>query len=177
MPRTMYFFPFTDRTIDSGFVGAISARTALHGIAPTLGRKRFKYLYKMGANGNTFTSYIGTTDRIYVMGHCGPGDHELSTGVVTGTHTCGTDELAGYFLNHGLLKTSQVHIRIHACNSGSPAGPNTSFAEDFKNEMTQLGFNQVTVRGYLSGMGYYFICREGATVVSNASKANNIAEF
>ena len=177
MPRTMYFFPFIDKTVDSGFIGVISAKTALHGIAPTLARKRFVYLWKMGSNSNTFASYIGNTDRIYVMGHCSPGDDSLSTEVITGTHTCSTDELADHFLKHGLLKTSRVHIRIHACNSGTP-GPNTaSFAAGFKQEMVDNGYNHVTVRGYLSGMGYYFICREGENIFVNASSNNNIVDL
>ena len=35
----------------------------------------------------------------------------------------------------------------------------------------------LTVRGYLSGMGYYFICREGETPFMNASANKNIVEF
>ena len=177
MPRTLYFFPFIDKTIDSGFIGVISAKTALHGVAPTLARKKFAYLWKMGNTSNTFAHYIGNTDRIYVMGHCSPGDDYLSTEVITGNHTCSTNELANYFCRHGLLKTSAVHIRIHACNSGSPLGNTPSFAQEFKSELTVLGYNNVTVRGYLSGMGYYFICREGDSIFTNASANANIAEF
>ena len=74
MPKPMYFYPFEDKTIDSGFVGNISAKTALHCIAPTFGRKHFVYLWKIKKQKetDTFEDYIGTSDRIYVLGHCEP---------------------------------------------------------------------------------------------------------
>ena len=87
MPKPMYFYPFTDKTIDSGFVGHVSAKSALHCVAPTFGRKSFAYLWKMGTSSSTFANYMSRFDRIYVLGHCDPGDDELSTGIVgPGTH-------------------------------------------------------------------------------------------
>ena len=156
MPRTLYFFPFMDKTIDSGFIGVISAKTALHGIAPTLARKKFRYLWKMGNISSTFAHYVGNTDRIYVMGHCGPGDHCLSTEVTTGSHLCYADDLADHFFKHGLLKTSLVHIRIHACNSGTSGGTARSFAEELKEEMRQRGYNHVDCPGIPKWDGLLF---------------------
>lgn len=178
MPRTLYFYPFRDKTIDSGFVGDISAKTALHFVAPTLARNKFAYLWKMGQGGGTFAKYIGNNDRIYVLGHCSPGSHELSNG--TGG-VCSFYTLATILSNHGLPKASHAHIRIHACNSGASSPPGAeyqpSFAEGLKRELKRLSHDNVTVRGYESGMGYYFIIREGQTPFTNASNSSNVRDF
>ena len=79
MPRPMYFYPFRDKIIDSGFIGNVSAKMALHCIAPTFGRKHFAYLWKIGQSSSTFANYLSTMDRIYVLGYCEPGEDKLST--------------------------------------------------------------------------------------------------
>ena len=43
--------------------------------------------------------------------------------------------------------------------------------------MVKIGYKGVTIRGYLSGMGYYFVWREGEYPWSEASDANNILQF
>jgi hypothetical protein len=176
MPKAMYFYPFTDKIIDSGFVGNVSAKAALHCIAPTVGRKSFAYLWKMGKSSSTFANYMSRFDRIYVLGHCDSGDDVLSTGVV-GQDTCTAVELANHFHKHGLFKGSYAHIRIHACNSGNASGTQPSFAEEFKDAMVKNGYRDVTIRGYLSGMGYYFMWREGEYPWSPASAADNMLQF
>ncbi len=180
MPSAMYFYPFTDKVLDSGFIGNISAKAALHCIAPTFGAKKFAYLWKMGNNNTTtFAQYVNSTDRIYVLGHCGAGDDKLSTEIPGPDFERSASELAKLFDKHGLQKASQTHIRIHACNSGaeSAAGAADSFAEQFKKKMVKIGYRDVTIRGYKSGMGYYFIWREGEYPWTPASDANNILQF
>lgn len=177
MPSAMYFYPFKDKTMDSGFIGNVSAKTALHGIAPTFGRKKFAYLWKMGKSSSTFAKYMGTMDRIYVLGHCNAGDDELSTEVPGPENKCTAKELATLFHDHGLFKASKTHIRIHACNSGQALGASSSFAEEFKDAMVEIGYKDTTIRGYLSGMGYYFFFREGEFPWASGSAANNILQF
>ncbi len=179
MPTPMYFYPFNDKTIDSGIVGNVSAKSALHCVAPTLQRKKFAYLWKMGGSSSTFAQYMGTMDRIYVLGHCGAGDDELSTGIPGPDFERSAPQLAGLFRNHGLHKASKTHIRIHACNSGedSVANASDSFATKFKDAMIAHGYKDVTIRGYKSGMGYYFIWREGEYPWSAGSDANNVVQF
>jgi hypothetical protein len=126
----------------------------------------------MGGNSATFAAYIANTDRIYVMGHCSPGALELTTesGRVTGVdEVCRLDELVQIFQRHGLPQASQVHIRIHACNSATsqPAGANNSFAERFKADMVAAGFRQITVRGYDRAVGVYFGWRWAGTSAAN----------
>jgi hypothetical protein len=88
-----------------------------------------------------------------------------------------THAVPKYFHNHGLHKASKTHIRIHACNSGNASGTDPSFAEQFKDAMVKIGYKDLTIRGYLSGMGYYFCFREGGSVWSSASAPNNILQF
>jgi hypothetical protein len=179
MPSAMYFYPFNDKIIDSGIIGNVSAKFALHCVAPTLGKKKFAYLWKMGADSSTFAQYMGTMDRIYVLGHCGPGEDTLSTGIAGADFERSATELADLFHKHGLSKVSKTHIRIHACNSGQESAPNASdsFAEEFKKAMVTLGYTDVTIRGYKSGMGYYIIWREGECPWLSASDANNVVQF
>jgi len=179
MPSAMYFYPFNDKIIDSGIIGNVSAKFALHCVAPTLGKKKFAYLWKMGADNSTFAQYMGTMDRIYVLGHCGPGEDTLSTGIAGADFERSATELADLFHKHGLSKVSKTHIRIHACNSGQESAPNASnsFAEEFKKAMVTLGYTDVTIRGYKSGMGYYIIWREGECPWLSASDANNVVQF
>src|SRR5215469_11874036 len=103
MPSAMYFYPFADKTIASGFIGNISAKTALHGIAPTLGKKKFAYLWKMGKSSSTFANYMSTMDRIYVLGHC-VSCTDVPTTEIVGQDTCTAVELAKHFHKHGLFK-------------------------------------------------------------------------
>jgi hypothetical protein len=179
MPSAMYFYPFNDKSIDSGFVGNVSAKAALHCVAPTFGAKKFAYLWKMGAQSSTFAQYMGPRDRIYVLGHCGPGEDKLTTGIAGPDFERSATELAQLFHDHGLFKGSQTHIRIHGCNSGEESAPNASdsFAEEFKKAMVTIGYKDVTIRGYKSGMGYYFIWREGECPWNLASDVNNILQF
>ena len=158
MPSPMYFHPFQDHQhwIGIGPQGLLSppSSVSLHWVSPTFGKAHYKYLWKMGNNSNTFQNYVANTDRIYVMGHCSPGSLFLET--ETGTQdTCYDWELARIFERHGLQKASQVHIRIHACDSGG----NGSFAQSFKQMMVNRGYNNVTVRGYTTGVGIYLFYR------------------
>ena len=91
--------------------------------------------------------------------------------------TCTTTELAKYFLDYGLRLGSRTHIRIHACDSGSNQGNQSSFAQGFKDAMVSIGYTNVTIRGYKSGMGYYFMIREGENPFTRASDTTNLLQF
>ena len=71
------------------------------------------------------------------------------------------DDLADIFVGHGLPANSAAKIRIHACNSGSPATFGAtqlkSFAERLKTDLVSKGRNNVTVRGYTCAMGIYLL--------------------
>ena len=176
MPSPIYFYPFTQRNYSSGGpLGVVDAKTALHWVAPTLGSADFAYLWKMGANSSTFANHMSRRERIYVMGRCNRGVHQLSTGAHGANPTCTAAQLATYFHDHGLFKGSSTHIRIHACNSGEPHGNRKSFAEEFKNQMVQLGYTDLTIRGYLSKVGIYLFSRLGEH--GKASAPGNIIDY
>ncbi|WP_457417853.1 hypothetical protein [Roseateles sp. P5_E7] len=181
MPKPLYLHPFLDPNHYMGMLGKTlgvqSAKLSLHFVAPTFGSARFRYLGEMGRNSVDLANYTNATDRIYVMGHCSPGSHELSTeswgndGIRTGDESCAYDELHTLFQRHGLPRASNVVIRIHACYSArsDPAGADNSFAHLLKNCMNRTHPN-VTIQGYDSSVGMYLGYRWGKYPLSSANK-------
>lgn len=161
MPAPLYFHPFVTRRHYIGFgphmVSDLPSWVSLHGVAPHITKVHHRYLWKMGGlrgKTMTFAPYVAATDPIYVMGHGSPGSHVLSTEVDGNVETCSTTRLEKLLRNHGLHINSQVHIRVHSCNSAS-AGGGTSFAQDLKARLMASGYNNVTVRGYDCAVGVY----------------------
>jgi len=148
MPRPLCFHPFRDRK-----------HVSLHFGAPTFARRDFLDLWQLGNHSTTFKNYIGISDRIYVMGRCFAGSGAVLTtesGRLDGS--CSPGELAEIFYKHGLPVNSRAHIRIHACNSATPAaGPN--FATEFAKEMAKKSCYHVTIRGYDVAVGMYVVGR------------------
>jgi hypothetical protein len=161
MPLPLYFHPFRDKKHSIGVGGIVlPSSISLHFVAPTLARKDFLYLWQLGRTSTTFANYMANTDRIYVMGHCSPGDTKLTTesGKLDGRQECTARELAEILCRHGLPGNSQAHIRIHACNSATPpAGSN--FATEFADWMAFYNRYNVTIRGYDVAVGMYVFAR------------------
>ncbi len=180
MPNPMYFHPFLDPRHYIGWgprgLNSLPASVSLHGVSQHLAKNHYKYYRKMraiafgpdpvaaAAERQTFAPYVGNADRIYVMGHCGPGSTNLSTETGTG-ETCNTATLAQMLAAYGLTQASLAHIRIHACNSATPsaAGAGDSFIDVFRLNMNALGFNTVTIRGYDCATGIYLGWRWGGS--------------
>jgi hypothetical protein len=183
MPRPLYLHPFRE---DVHYIGVgpkpafvLPSSISLHGVSPTLGRARYKYLYKMEPGGapahsTLFAGYMNANDRIYVMGHGVRGSDVLTTesGGAAANSRCTAVDLADIFDRHGLPPASNVTIRIHACESSleSVPGQQDSFAHWFKAAMQWLGYNNVVIQGYDVGVGMYLFFRWGAAPFS---KANN----
>lgn len=176
---TAYFHPFQAHQHYIG-IGPhawcdLPSWVSLHGVAPHITKVHHKYLWKLGANSNTFQNYNAATDRIYVMGHCGPGFGTLTTEVdnpaTPAHHACTVPQLANALADHGLDVNSSVHIRIHACNSAtsSAAGAADSFAEQLRDLMkgAMFGYNNVTIRGYDCAVGVYLGWRWGGLLPAN----------
>jgi hypothetical protein len=159
----MYFFPFNNKKIHFGFIAnELHSRTVLRLVSPTIETVHYRYLWKMHGNTNTFGAYTTSTDYIYVLGHCDPGGLSLTNEMpLQDFDSCDYDDLADIFVGHGLPANSAAKIRIHACNSGSPATFGAtqlkSFAERLKTDLVSKGRNNVTVRGYTCAMGIYLL--------------------
>lgn len=138
----VYFFPFEDSSIEK-----IGEQEEAHY------QEKGHLYFGIQDNAQVRLNYLKPTDRLYIVAH---GNPWLIGQFQDSGPTLSAFELANVMIKKKLPKDF-VDIRILACNSGINASKNSgSFAQRFKECMTEYGYKKLKVTGYL---GRIFLSR------------------
>ncbi|EPD6562896.1 hypothetical protein ACSC77_004055 [Escherichia coli] len=134
----VYFFPFAGDNIDK-----LREQEELHH------SKKGQMFFGILDGPNVLLNYLKPTDRLYIVAH---GNPWVIAQNQTSESTLSAFELAKLMVAKRLPKNF-IDIRILACDSGINASKySCSFAQRFKERMSELGYNKLEVTGYLGGV-------------------------
>lgn len=135
---TVYFFPFHGDDIDK-----LREQEEAHY------RNKGQMFFGVTDGPGVRLNYLKPTDRLYIVAHGNPWVIAQSQ---TSESTLSAFELAKLMVDKRLPKNF-IDIRILTCNSGINASKHScSFAQRFKERMSELGYNKLEVTGYLGGV-------------------------
>lgn len=113
------------------------------------GETNHRYNFDIVCHGDAYDmSTLPWYSEIYVHGHGGKGDHELSSECGANT-SLKYDAVADRLISHGLKKTWSGAIKLYACSSGTPTLGRQSFAAKFAQYMRfKKNYHLVSYVGY-----------------------------